>query len=107
MHLVTNWPKGCLILLVLWMTCAIVSNGTVSLTRLEHAQDAHGCILTRAHGVRELMWLIIFIIICIIIIIISFFLFVENNCTKHGGMQCFNVECKRRSCLKCQPNLEK
>lgn len=35
-----------------------------------------------------------------------FFLFVENNCTKHGVMQCFNVECKKTSYLKCQPNLK-
>lgn len=71
MHLVTNWPKGCLLHL-LRMTCVVVSNGTVSvyLTLLAHAQDAHGCILSRAHGVRELMWLIILIIICIIIRII-------------------------------------
>lgn len=66
MHLVTDWPKGCLLLL-LRMTCVAVSNGTVTvyLTQL-----AHGCILTRAHGIRDLMWLIILIVISIIIIII-------------------------------------
>ena len=37
MHLVANWPEGCLFLL-LRMTCGVVSNGTVSVYLTLHAQ---------------------------------------------------------------------
>lgn len=50
MHLVNNWPVGCLLFL-LRITCVVVSNGTMSVyLMLARAQDAHGYILTSAHG---------------------------------------------------------
>lgn len=107
MHLVPIWPKGCLLLL-LRTTCVLVSNGTVSvyLTLLAHAQDAHGCILTRAHGVRELMWLIILIIICIIILLICREQ-LHRAWSHYAVLECgVQIQSQSTTCLEYQPNLK-